>query len=252
VDERVAAPFLERLVEQARAIRMGDPRDPMTDMGPMTTEEQRDIVRAHVVDALDRGATLLTGGRIPDRPGRFYEPTVLAGVDHSMRIMQEESFGPVVPVMIIDSVEEAVEMANDCAYGLAASVWTQDPARADWVAQRLESGMVAVNEHAVGYVEATACFGGEGISGIGRTHGTEGIRRFTRTKHVSSEYRRAPAAWWFPYNHELREFLTTAITAVFRPGLGGKIGRFGRLMGMRRFRRSARLFALLKRWRRLF
>lgn len=252
VERAIAAPFLERLAAICQSLRLGDPLHPQIDMGPMTTEFQRNIVREHVTDAVARGAEILVGGVVPDGPGNFFPPTLMAGVDHSMRLMRDETFGPVLPVMIVDSLEEAVRLANDSRYGLVASIWTEDARKAEWATGRLNSGLVSVNDHGSTYAEPCACFGGEGVSGIGRTHGRHGLLALSRIKHVSSEYRAAPAAWWFPYNNELRRFATTAMTAVFKPGLVGKVSKFGKLFGMRRFRRSARLLSMLKRWRNLF
>jgi succinate-semialdehyde dehydrogenase/glutarate-semialdehyde dehydrogenase len=252
VERAIAAPFLERLAAICQSLRLGDPLHPQIDMGPMTTEFQRNIVREHVADAVARGAEILVGGVVPDGPGNFFPPTLIAGVDHSMRLMRDETFGPVLPVMIVDSLEEAVRLANDSRYGLVSSIWTEDPRKAEWATGRLNSGLVGVNDHGSAYAEPCACFGGEGVSGIGRTHGRHGLLALSRVKHVSSEYRATPAAWWFPYNNELRRFATTAMTAVFRPGLVGKASKFGKLFGMRRFRRSARLLSMLKRWRNFF
>src|SRR4029453_965564 len=115
-----------RVVEQTRALRQGDPAQGEVDVGPMTMERQRSIVEEHVADAVQRGARGPPGGGAPAGPGWFYPPTVLTDVDHTMRIMREETFGPVLPVMVVDSVEEAVRLANDSDYGLTPSGWPPD------------------------------------------------------------------------------------------------------------------------------
>lgn len=248
----VAGEFLDHLASVCRSIRMGDPMNPHVDVGPMTLEDQRERVHGHVVDAVARGAEILAGAALPDGPGNLYPPTLLADVNPGMRIMQEVTFGPVLPVMIVDSLSEAVEVANDTRMGLAASVWTEDRAKAEWATSRLRVGMVGINDHASGYVEPSACFGGEGFSGVGRSHGRLGLASLCRIKHVSYEYKAPSAAWWFPYTHDMRKFLRVALTAVHKPGLSRRISRLGRLMRMRHFRRSTRFSVLVRRWRSLF
>ena len=122
--------FSNACAEKTKQLRVGDGMDSHTDVGPMIREGQVRIVESHVDDAKARGARVLTGGtRRPEVGVNFYAPTVLADVTHEMRIMREETFGPVLPVMAFDNVDEAVRLANDCEYGLAASVWTRDSAR---------------------------------------------------------------------------------------------------------------------------
>jgi succinate-semialdehyde dehydrogenase/glutarate-semialdehyde dehydrogenase len=248
----IAEKFLQQLAAVCRSLRMGDPHNPQVDIGPMTIEKERNTVHEHVVDAVARGAEILCGAAVPDGPGTFYPPTLLAGTNHDMHVMRDVTFGPVLPVMIIDSLEEAVEMANDSRYGLAASVWTEDRHKAEWVAKRLRVGMVGINDHASGYVEPSACFGGEGFSGVGRSHGRHGLASLTRIKHVSYEYRAPFAAWWFPYTHELKNFLSTALTAIHQQGFIRKLTKLRRLITMRHFRRSTRFGVLIRRWRSLF
>lgn len=248
----IAEEFLVRLVAVCRSLRMGNPHQPQIDIGPMTLKQQRDIVHEHVVDAVARGAEIMCGAALPEGSGTFYPPTLLANADHDMHVMKDVTFGPVIPVMIVDSLEEAVELANDSRYGLAASVWTEDASKAEWAARRLRVGMVGINDHASGYVEPSACFGGEGFSGVGRSHGRHGLASLTRIKHVSYEYKAPFAAWWFPYTHELKNFLSTALTAIHQRGFVRKLTKLRRLVTMRHFRRSARFGVLIRRWRSLF
>ena len=139
--------FLRACVEKTNKLRVGHGLDPQTDVGPMIHERQLQIVEAHVEDAVARGARLLAGGsRLPALGKNFYRPTVLADVTHEMRIMREETFGPVLPVMAFDSDEEAVRLANDSEFGLAASVWTRSGERGERLARRIQAGTVMVND----------------------------------------------------------------------------------------------------------
>lgn len=248
----IATKFIDQLATVCRSLRMGDPKHSQVDIGPMTIKSQRNIVHEQVVDAVARGADILCGAAIPQGKGTFYPPTLLTDTNHDMHVMRDVTFGPVLSVMVVDSLEEAVEMANDSRYGLAASVWTEDRQMAEWMASRLKVGMVGINDHASGYVEPSACFGGEGFSGVGRSHGRHGLAALTRIKHVSYEYRAPFAAWWFPYTHELKNFLSTALTTIHRQGFVRKLTHLRRLITMRHFRRSTRFGVLIRRWRSLF
>ena len=136
----MAERFVAKVVAETKKLRLGDPRAAEVDMGPLTMERQRQVVEEHVEDAKARGARVLTGGEKPAGPGFFYPPTVLTDVDHSMRIMREETFGPVLPIMAVDSLDEAIRLANDSDYGLTASGWTRDPRTARRLAARAPGG----------------------------------------------------------------------------------------------------------------
>lgn len=184
VDRRVEREFLGRLVAEVKRLRVGDPRRENTDIGPMISERQRQAVEEQVQDAVLRGARVLTGGGRPAAPsgGFFYLPTVLSEVNHSMRVMREETFGPVIPVMAFDDEEEAVALANDTEYGLTASVWSRDIRRAEGIARRLQAGIRAIN--GTGAAHPLFPWGGAKQSGLGRLMGPDPFADFTDQRSV--------------------------------------------------------------------
>jgi acyl-CoA reductase-like NAD-dependent aldehyde dehydrogenase len=177
VEDAVHDEFARRVTEKARALRQGDPRGgPGTvDVGAMTTPAQLDIVEEHVRDAVARGASVRVGGQ---RSGAFFSPTVLTGVDHTMLAMREETFGPTLPLMRVRDAEEAIALANDSEYGLAASVFTGDVRRGEAIARRLRAGAVTVNDALINYQALELPMGGWKSSGLGSRHGEGGIRKF--------------------------------------------------------------------------
>ena len=185
VHEDVREPLLERLVARARTIKLGDPKDPETEMGPIATEAQHAKIASMIGDAVDAGARVLVGAgngvTLPER-GRFAAPTILADVAPEATIAQEEVFGPVLIVQPFRDEDEAVALANGTAYGLAAGLWTSDVRRAHRVAARVRAGTVWVNSYRV--LSYAVPFGGFGFSGIGRENGFEAIRSFTETKSI--------------------------------------------------------------------
>jgi acyl-CoA reductase-like NAD-dependent aldehyde dehydrogenase len=219
VEEPVAEAFTERLVERVRALRVGaSGSDAEVDLGPFTSPRQVEIVERHLADARARGARVLTGGtRRSDGPGIFFEPTVLAGVDHSMLVMQEETFGPVIPVMAVRDAEEALRLANDSRYGLNASVWTADVARGIALAQRIESGSACVNECLVSAGVPGLPFGGVKQSGLGTRHGgAEGLRQFCVRQAILAEpRRRRTEPTWFPYSSARARRLERLMALMF-------------------------------------
>jgi acyl-CoA reductase-like NAD-dependent aldehyde dehydrogenase len=172
----------ERLVESARALRVGDPFDEETDLGPLISPRQRQKVYDYVQLAAQDGAEVATGGRAPDRPGWFFEPTVLTGLDNASQVAQEEIFGPVVCVIPYDSEKEAVRMANDSPYGLHGAVFSQDLERAERIARQVRTGTMSINAFVL---NGEAPFGGVKQSGIGRKHSVEGLREFLEPKTIN-------------------------------------------------------------------
>ncbi len=185
VEAPVHDEFVRKVVERTRALRQGAPGAAgKVDVGAMTNPPQVEIVRNHVQDAVDKGAEVLVGGNEPKGPGQFFEPTVLTGVDHTMKIMTEETFGPTLPIMKVRDADEAVRLANDSRYGLNSSVFSKDVAKGEAVARRLEAGNACVNDALMNYLAMEAPFGGANESGLGARHGAPGIRKYCATQTI--------------------------------------------------------------------
>jgi acyl-CoA reductase-like NAD-dependent aldehyde dehydrogenase len=219
VEDAVATPFTAKLVAQVAALRVGlNGRDADIDYGAFTSPRQLAIVEEHLADAVAKGAQVLCGGRrCGPETGDFLQPTVLTGVTHGMRIMREESFGPVIPVMPVRSAEEALGLANDCAYGLNASVWTRDVRRGVALAERIESGNVCVNECVVSAGVPALPFGGVKQSGLGTRHGgAEGLRQFcVRQAMLIEPGKSRTDRAWFPYSAKRARLMERALPLMF-------------------------------------
>ena len=234
VEKPVAEAFLAKVLEETRRVRLTSSAGG-GDMGPLTLERQRRIVEEHVADAVAKGARVLLGGTRPDGPGFFYPPTVLAGVDHTMTIMREETFGPVLPIMEVGSLEEAIRLANDSPYGLTASGWTRSEETARRLQRELLAGVVTINDHVSSFGEPVAPWGGVKWSGIGRIHGLLGLREMVQPKYVSLDRGRGPELWWYPYDAEFGALMSRAAPALYSTSLRRRLGaqlhlaRFARL-----------------------
>jgi succinate-semialdehyde dehydrogenase / glutarate-semialdehyde dehydrogenase len=201
----VADRFVEGVVREAERLTVGDPRDYSTEIGPMVSANQAEIVTGLVDDAVESGADRLAGGprEVPGMSGHFIAPTVLAGVSDDARIMREEIFGPVVPIVIVDSEEEALERANDSNFGLGASIWTRDRAKGERMARRVESGMVWINDHSYSHGACQCSWGGVKESGLGRSHSKFGFYECVNVKLVAWEPSLVRDFWWQPYDRTL-------------------------------------------------
>jgi succinate-semialdehyde dehydrogenase/glutarate-semialdehyde dehydrogenase len=214
----VADRFVAGVVEGAKRLRVGDPMDWDTEIGPMVSEEQHEIVRELVDDAVANGATRHCGGPVdvPALAGNgFYAPTVLTDVRPDMRIMREEIFGPVVPITIVDSEEEAIALANDSEFGLGTSVWTLDRDRGDRIAREIETGMVWINDHMYSHGLCACAWGGVKDSGLGRAHSKFGFYECTNVKQVAYEPSRLSNFWWHPYDESMGRALHAAAQLLY-------------------------------------
>ena len=198
VQREVYDDFLDAFVSHARELRVGDPLDPSTDVGPMVSAAQRAKVEAQVEAAVDAGAELVVGG---DRAGRerghFFAPAVVTGAASETDLLREETFGPVAPIVPVSSLDEAIELANSTPYGLGANVYTRDLETAVRCMREIRAGTVWINDPLTD--NDAGPFGGFKQSGLGRELGQEGLEAFQETKHVHIETKIAPKEWWYPY-----------------------------------------------------
>ena len=205
VHRDVADAFVQGVVRETERLTVGDPRGWTTEIGPMVSDDQAKIVTELVDDAVESGATKLTGGptEVEGMKGSFIAPVVLTGVTHEMRIMKEEIFGPVLPIVTVDSEEEAIELANDSEFGLGASIWTKDRAKGERMAHQIESGMVWINDHSFSHGACVCAWGGVKDSGLGRSHSKFGFYECVNIKQLAWEPGWARDLWWQPYDRKL-------------------------------------------------
>jgi acyl-CoA reductase-like NAD-dependent aldehyde dehydrogenase len=235
--------FTEEFVKGAKKLRVGDPLDWNVEIGPMVSEEQHDLVVELIDDAVANGATLRCGGSVagpPGSDGHFIAPAVLTDVTHDMRIMREEIFGPVVPILEVDSEDEAIALANDSEFGLGASVWTGDKERGDRIARRIEAGSVWVNDHLFTHGACSCAWGGVKDSGIGRSHSRHGFYECVTLKQTLHERGLMKNVWWHPYDESLGKTIKTAAQLLYgrdsdkagalRKGIGPMIKRSARML----------------------
>ena len=207
VQESIAPKFIDLVVKETSALKQGHPMADGVDVGAMSNEKQLEIVVGHVRDAVERGARVLTGGhRVENGNGWFHEPTVVTNVDHSMAVMRDETFGPVLPIMTFKTDDEAVRLANDSIYGLTASVFTSNLPRGRAMAERIDAGTVMINEVVYTHAVAQTPWGGVKQSGYGRTHGRLGLLELVTHQHIHGNFVPwVPDVWWFRYTKQAGE-----------------------------------------------
>jgi succinate-semialdehyde dehydrogenase/glutarate-semialdehyde dehydrogenase len=211
VHESIYEEVVRRVVDKTSKLKVGNPLTDGTDMGPMTDPGQLEIVVKQVDTALAGGAKALTGGKRLEGPGQFYPPTVLVDVTEDAEVVREETFGPTLPIMKYESIEDAIERANDSRYGLTACVYGRDRGETRRVAERLEAGTVMVNEALFTHAAPETPWAGVKSSGTGRVHSDEGLRDLCTAYHVNEEA--MPMKWspfWQPYTHKMYQAILGA------------------------------------------
>jgi len=215
--EDVADAFLDGVVRETERLTVGDPREWTTEIGPMVSDDQAKIVTELIDDAVKSGATKLTGGptKVKGMKGSFIAPLVLTDVTHEMRIMKEEIFGPVLPVVRVRSEEEAIRLANDSEFGLGASVWTKDRAKGERMSHQIESGMVWTNDHSFSHGACQCAWGGVKDSGLGRSHSKFGFYECVTIKQLAWEPGWARDMWWQPYDRKLADAIRASAQLLY-------------------------------------
>ncbi|MDR3237754.1 MAG: aldehyde dehydrogenase family protein [Spirochaetia bacterium] len=227
VHKSVYDDFLQIIKNKIESLRIGGGDDFNTDIGPLTLERQVKTVNAHVADALKKGARIHAKADVPKGlKGHFLPCLVITGVNHSMLLMKDETFGPVVGVMPYAEIDEAVELANDSNLGLTASVWSKSGKRAAAIARRLRAGAVTINDHLMSHGMAATPWGGFKESGIGRTHGESGFLEMTQSQVIINDI--MPLAkrdfWWHPNSKRVYDGLRGALLFFYGKGIGRRLG----------------------------
>ncbi len=246
VHERIYASFMEKLKTAVEKMRVGYDRDYSVDMGAMTTEKQVATVKAHVDDAVKKGARIVVRSAVPDTGDlrHFLPAMVLADVNHEMRIMKEETFGPVLGVMKVRDMDEAVRLANDSNLGLTGSVWSKNRKKARAIAGRIKAGSVTINDHLVSHGLPETPWGGFRESGMGRTHSHLGFDEMTQPQVIVDDILSFTKKdiWWHPYSESLYRGIVGMADALYAAKLSSRISGLFRLLKLlpRYFERDAK------------
>jgi acyl-CoA reductase-like NAD-dependent aldehyde dehydrogenase len=225
VESSVSEQFLQACVHKTQKLRLGPGNDPQTDVGPLIRPQHVQRMNDLIADAVHCGAKVLCGGRArPDLGPNFFEPTVLTGANAFMQIFRDETFGPILAVQVVRDAEEAVRLANDTEFALAASVWTRDTARGTKIAKQLRAGTVMVNDAICGFAIAEAPHGGTGLSGWGRTHGKAGLLEMVHLKYMDvDKLPRTEKPWWYRYGPDLEKAADSFLRFEFGGGLAARV-----------------------------
>jgi acyl-CoA reductase-like NAD-dependent aldehyde dehydrogenase len=222
VEAEAYEPFVSKVVEKVKRLRQGQAAGPgKVDVGALTSPEQVEVIQEHLKDAVEKGARIETGGHLRSGQGRFFEPTVLTNVDHSMKIMRDETFGPTLPIMKVQDEEEAIRLANDSTMGLDSSVFGGDISHAEQVARRIQSGAVVVNDALTNYLAMEIPIGGMKESGVGARHGKVGIQKYCQRQNlVVTRFGLGREVYYFPYSKFAAKLTDLLIVRLFGRGSG--------------------------------
>ena len=225
VEQPAAEKFTALCVEKTKKLRIGPGNDPSTDVGPLIRPQHVRRMIDLVDDAVSRGANILCGGSArPDVGPNFFEPTVISGVDSSMKLFQEETFGPILAIQVVKDAKEAIAHTNDSPFALAASIWTTEKSRGLAIASELRAGAVMVNDAISYFGIAEAPHGGCGASGWGRTHGKAGLLEMVQMKYIDVDgLPRSEKPWWYRYDSDLERAADAFLQFEFSGGIGAKL-----------------------------
>ena len=238
VEERIAAKFVDALLAEVDKLRVGDPMGGSVEVGPLISEARRQTVHEQVSEAVLFGARLLRGGQIPDGPGFFYPPTVVLDPPDGCRLLQEETLGPVIPIVAVESVERAIHRANDSSFALTASGWTKSEDTAERLMVGLQAGVVTINDVLYAYGEPAATWSGFKRSGLGASHGLSGLKEMSRRRFVSFDGGPAEApAFAFPYDAEAGGVVASVMDTLHASTRWKRGVALLRLLRSKRFRR---------------
>jgi acyl-CoA reductase-like NAD-dependent aldehyde dehydrogenase len=225
VEQSVAEEFVHRCVEKTQKLRLGPGREKETDIGPMIRPQHVQRMSELIEDAVQRGGRVVCGGHArPELGPHFFDATIVTGVDASMKLFQDETFGPIMAIQVVRDEEEAVRAANDSEFALAASVWTRNTERGKRIARELRAGTVMVNDVVSGFAIAEAPHGGCGLSGWGRTHGRAGLMEMVHIKYVDVD--RLPTRekpWWYRYGGQLQRAADAFLQFEFSGKLAARV-----------------------------
>ena len=221
VEESISKDFIRKCVEKTQRLRIGPGNDPNTEIGPLIRPQHVQRMSELLADAVQRGAEVLCGGRPrPDLGPNFFEPTVVTGVDSSMKLFQDETFGPIMAIRVVRDAEEAIACANDSEFALSASIWTGDLEGGKHIAHRLRAGAVMVNDLISGFAIAEAPHGGCGLSGWGRTHGKAGFQEMVHVKYIDVDrLPRMEKPWWYRYGGDVEKAADAFLNFEFAGGV---------------------------------
>ena len=253
VDKSVADEFIDLCLNEIKKITFGDPLNPETQLGPLTNLSQIVKVQDQVEDAVRKGGKILYGGRRAERPGYFFEPTLLTHVDHSMAVMTEETFGPVLPIMVVEDMDEAIKLANDSIYGLSAYVWTSSKKFADRCFKELQAGTVLINDSTSSWGEPNAPWGGYKMSGIGRTRARFGLEEMVQVKYTSWERgTNKRNIWWYPYGSASQRLMASALDLLYSKNVLKKFAALFSAMSFKRFYTDLKWSSVIRNLHKLF
>ncbi|MDB5096847.1 MAG: Succinate-semialdehyde dehydrogenase [Cyanobacteria bacterium RYN_339] len=234
VHQRIAEPLIAKVVERAKALVVGNGLDPKTEVGPLINQPALERIEAQVADAVAKGARVLTGGQRLPGPGTFYPPTVLVDVTPDMLVMQDETFGPLLPIISVPDEAAMLAAANDSPFGLSATIWTADLDAGKRLARQIQAGSVWINTGLASYGNPLTPRGGYKESGIGKIGGRHGLLEMVNAKLVDVAVHGKPKLWWYPTWPAMVDFVSAGVDVMHGSSIGQRLSGLGKFLKSRR------------------